>query len=148
VEPTPNERIEHALVSLVRRANDPRGNRQINARAGVEIERSGSVMLHRLGELEPARLSQLAGAAFVEISTASRQVARLVERGYVERDADPTDGRATVHRLTPEGRELLDRLIAARHEWFECLLEGFDPDERQHLADLLGRFVDRALASG
>jgi DNA-binding MarR family transcriptional regulator len=143
VNATPNDRIEEALVALVRRATDPRGNQRINALAGTDIERAGSVMLHRVGELQPARLSQLAEAAGVEVSTASRQVARLVERGYVARQDDPNDGRATVHRLTDDGRDLLQRLVAARHEWFDTLLAEFETREREQLADLLGRLVDR-----
>ncbi|MGA9275430.1 MAG: hypothetical protein WBV89_00640, partial [Ilumatobacter sp.] len=70
--------IEEALITLVRRANDPRGNRTINRAAGVDIERAGAVMLARVDEFAPARLSVLADAAGVGVSTASRQVARLV----------------------------------------------------------------------
>lgn len=136
-------RIEAALVTLVRRANDPRGNREINRAAGVDIERAGAVMLARVEELEPARLSDLAEAAGVDTSTASRQVARLVDDGYVERGADPDDRRASAHRLTPAGREVRQRLRAARREWFEAVLDDFDRAERMQLATFLERFVDR-----
>lgn len=135
-------RIEAALVALVRRATDPRGNRQINRSAGVDIERAGAVMLARVEELEPARLSDLAEAAGVDTSTASRQVARLVDEGYVDRGADPDDRRASAHRLTPTGREVRRRLKAARREWFDDVLGDFDPSERAQLAMLLERFVD------
>lgn len=135
-------RIEAALVTLVRRATDPRGNREINRSAGVDIERAGAVMLARIEELEPARLSDLAEAAGVDTSTASRQVARLVDEGYVDRGADPDDRRASAHRLTPAGRKVRQRLKAARREWFEDVLEDFDPGEREQLATLLERFVD------
>jgi DNA-binding MarR family transcriptional regulator len=134
-------RIEHAIVTLVRRNTDPRGYRNIQRRAQSDLERASAVMLWRLGDHEPARLSTLAEAAGVEISTASRQVAGLVERGYVERRPDPDDGRATVHRLTDAGRELRERIVLARHEWIETLLEGFSDDEREAFADLLERFV-------
>ena len=134
-------RIEAALVLLVRRANDPRGNKSINRLAGVDIERASAVMLARVEELEPARLSDLADAAGVDISTASRQVARLVEDGYVERGADPDDRRASAHRLTAEGRRVRARLKSARRTWFEEVLADFDLREREQLADLLERFV-------
>ncbi len=136
-------RIEAALVLLVRRANDPRGNKTINQAAGVDIERASAVMLARVEELEPARLSELADAAGVDISTASRQVARLVDDGYVERRADPDDRRASAHRLTPEGRDVRARLTTARRAWFEEVLADFDAEERAVLATLLERFVAR-----
>ena len=137
--------IEAALVALVRRANDPRGNKRINRLAGVDVERASAVMLSRLEELEPARLSELADAAGVDISTASRQVARLVEADLVVRGADPSDGRASTHRLSDQGRELQQKLTAARRTVFEDTLAGFSPDEREQLAVLLTRFVDHLL---
>lgn len=135
-------RIEAALVTLVRRANDPRGNKRINERAGVDIERASAVMLARVDELGPARLSELAEAAGVDVSTASRQVARLVSDGYVTRRPDPDDRRASAHELSPAGREVRARLVAARRAWFEEVLADFDPTERTAFADLLERFVD------
>ena len=140
-------RIEGALITLVRRANDPRGNREMHRAAGTDIERAGAVMLARVEELEPARLSVLAEAAGVDVSTASRQVARLVEEGHVTRDPDPDDGRASAHRLTPSGRDLRARLAAARRAWLEEVLDELDDDERAAFADLLGRFVDRIEAA-
>ena len=135
------DRIEHAIITFVRRNTDPRGYRHIQVRANSDLERASAVMLWRVGDHQPARLSTLAEAAGVEMSTASRQVAGLVERGYVERRPDPDDGRATVHRLTEAGRDLRERIVVARHEWIETLLEGFSAAERDTFADLLERFV-------
>ena len=137
------ERIEASLITLVRRATDPRATREINLAAGVDIERAGAVLLARVEELEPARLSVLADAAGVDTSTASRQVARLVDDGLVLREADPDDGRASAHRLSPAGREVRQKLNAVRRAWFDDVLAEFDPAERSRFADLLERFVAR-----
>ncbi len=134
-------RIEGHLIALVRRATDPRGNPRINRLAGTDVERASAVMLARVAELEPARLSALAAAAGVEVSTASRQIGRLLELGYVTREPDPGDRRAWAHRLTPAGRDLRGRLARARRSWLAAVLDGFDPDERARFAELLGRFV-------
>lgn len=139
----PVDEIEAAILTLLRRANDPRGNRQIYEMAGTDIERAGSVMLARVEELQPARLSDLAAAAGVEISTASRQVGRLVEQGYVVRANDPQDARASLHRLTPSGRDLRRRLKKAVRAWFEFALDDFDVADRATLAALLTRLVQR-----
>lgn len=142
----PVGQIETAVLALLRRANDPRGNRQINEMAGTDIERAGAVMLSRIDEMQPARLSDLAEAAGVEMSTASRQVARLVDQGYVLRTADPADARATLHRLTPTGRGLRGRLRKAVTAYFERALDDFEVQERAELGALLTRFVDGLLA--
>ncbi len=141
MQPDDLARFEAALINLVRRANDPRGNKAIRRVAGTDIERAGAVMLARVEELEPARLSALAEAAGVDISTASRQVARLVDEGYVLRQPDPNDGRASAHSLSPSGRDLRHRLSLARRNWIEGLLADFTLEERASFADLLDRFV-------
>lgn len=135
--------IERALIALSRRVTDPRGNRVINEMAGADIERAGATMLGRIHDLGPARLSDLACAAGVDISTASRQVARLVELDFVVRVPDPQDGRASLHSLSPAGRDLRDRLVQARHEWIDSIVVDLAPDERAVLGDLLGRVIDR-----
>lgn len=141
----PVAQIESAVVALLRRANDPRGNRKIYEMAGTDIEKAGAVMLARIDELQPARLSELASAAGVTISTASRQVSRLVEQGYVARSADPLDARASLHRLTPAGRGLRGRLQRAVTSFFEQALSDLTPNERELLGDLLTRFVQGVL---
>ena len=141
----PLAEIERALLTLVRKATDPRGNRTINDLAGADIERAGAAMLARIEEHEPARLSELAEAAGVDVSTASRQLARLVELGLVERRPDPDDRRAALHRLSPTGRALRGRLAQARREWIDGILVDLDEGERRTLARLLGVVADRIL---
>lgn len=140
-------RVETAVLALLRRANDPRGFQRIHQLAGVDIERAGAVMLARIEELEPARLSDVADAAGIEISTASRQVAKLVSNGFVDRSPDPDDARAALHRLTPEGRELRHRIQAAARGFFDQAMAEFTDAERDQFADLLHRFVEQVLAS-
>lgn len=51
------------------------------------------------------RMSTLAGFANSSLSRLSRAVARLEKKGWVTREADPTDGRSTLATLTAEGVE-------------------------------------------
>ena len=135
------ERIDAALVRLIRRATDQRLIAVVNRWAGVEVERSAFVLLARLEELGSARLSEIAAAADIDVSTASRQIAPLVEQDLVAKETDPTDGRAAVHRLTPHGSEVLRRLRSARRDWLDGILREFDDAERESFADLFSRFV-------
>jgi DNA-binding MarR family transcriptional regulator len=58
----------------------------------------------------PIRLGDLAAAEGIAPSTLTRMVAVLEELGYVRRDADPKDARASTLAITPAGHETLDRL--------------------------------------
>jgi DNA-binding MarR family transcriptional regulator len=58
----------------------------------------------------PLRLGDLAAAEGIAPSTLTRMVAVLEDLGYVQRDADPKDARASTLAITPEGHETLERL--------------------------------------
>ena len=81
---------------------------------------------------EGTRLTTLAARAGLTHQAVAEVVADLERRGYAERLADPSDGRARLIRLTDDGRELVRaglREIAAIEEkwmrrWREAGLEG------------------------
>ena len=84
----------------------------------------------------------MAALADIDTSTASRQIAKLIEQGLVERSSDPTNHRVRRHRLTESGSEALVRLRRARHDWIAQSVADFTPAEQRVLPDLLTRFVD------
>src|SRR5918997_4278385 len=61
-------------------------------------------VIHRLGH---ARVSDVAEQLSVDLSVASRQVAALVRAGYVEREPDPDDRRASRLKTTAAGTRVL-----------------------------------------
>jgi DNA-binding MarR family transcriptional regulator len=73
------------------------------AEAGFEITLAQARLLQRVAE-QGNRLTDLAAQAQVTKQTAGELVDQLQRRGYVERVADPTDGRARLVRLGPRGR--------------------------------------------
>jgi DNA-binding MarR family transcriptional regulator len=58
----------------------------------------------------PLRLGDLAAAEGIAPSTLTRMVAVLEELGYVRRDADPKDARASTLAITVKGHETLEQL--------------------------------------
>src|SRR5277367_4313080 len=58
----------------------------------------------------PLRLGDLAAAEGIAPSTLTRMFAVLEEPGYVRRDADPRDARASTLAITPAGHETLEQL--------------------------------------
>jgi DNA-binding MarR family transcriptional regulator len=60
------------------------------------------------GNIDPengSRLTELAERALMTKQSVGEVATDLVQRGYVERVADPSDGRAKIIRLTERGRE-------------------------------------------
>jgi DNA-binding HxlR family transcriptional regulator len=62
---------------------------------------------------EGTRLTILAARTGLTHQSVGEVVAELERRGFVERVADPVDGRARLVRLTPEGRRLVRAAVAA-----------------------------------
>jgi DNA-binding MarR family transcriptional regulator len=58
----------------------------------------------------PLRLGDLAAAEGIAPSTLTRIVAVLEELGYVRRDADPKDARASTLAVTARGHDTIERL--------------------------------------
>ena len=68
------------------------------------------------------RMSTLAGYANSTLSRLSRAISRLDKKGWVRREADPTDGRFTLAILTPQGHEQVVRANPAHHALVEELV--------------------------
>lgn len=70
-------------------------------------------LMGRLDELGPTRISELAKADRCSQPTMSNLVQRQEENGWIRREPDPADSRASLISLTPAGLGELER---ARHE--------------------------------
>jgi len=96
-------------------------------------------LLSALAEKGPQRSNALAEAVLSDPSTVSRQVSHLVDVGFVERRADPGDGRASLLAITESGRATLDEHARRRQEFLARLIAHWPPEDRQQLPDLLDR---------
>jgi DNA-binding MarR family transcriptional regulator len=75
--------------------------------AAAELGSQGFVALSVVHREAPVRVSDVAEQLAVNLSVASRQVAALVDAGYVDREPDPDDRRALRLRPTPAGERVL-----------------------------------------
>lgn len=82
----------------------------------------------------PLRLGDLAAAEGIAPSTLTRMVAVLEDLGYVRRDADPRDARASVLEVTPKGHGVLEQLREEGTALLTQWLEQLDPGQRAALA--------------
>jgi DNA-binding MarR family transcriptional regulator len=104
------------------------------------VETAAYHCLFRLNEA-PARSGELAEALFSDPSTISRHVAHLVKLGYVRREADPSDGRATILVVTESGAERVAELKTRRSTELVKMLADWDDSDLDTLTRLLGRYV-------
>ncbi|MBM7811854.1 MarR family winged helix-turn-helix transcriptional regulator [Saccharothrix algeriensis] len=116
------------------------------SRAG--LDKASFVLLANLSHLGPSRSSALAEAVFSDPSTVSRQVATLVKEGWVERRADPDDGRASVLAVTDAGKRLLEERRLMRNRSIARMLADWSEEDLAAFLDHFERFVgdyERAL---
>ena len=115
---------------------------QISAMAHDQLDVAVYTALWRLAADGPMRASALAEALYSDPSSVSRQVAQLVEKGLVRREADPVDGRASILVVTDAGNEVAETMRRRRNENLGRVIADWTEDDRARFVALLDRFVD------
>jgi DNA-binding MarR family transcriptional regulator len=100
------------------------------------------VLLRLEAEGRPVTQTELAAAVGVPFSTMTHALARLGERGEVERVPHPTDGRAQLVRLTREG----ERRAARAKPALDAALARLGPEHAGAVA-ALARALDITVSS-
>ncbi|SCL24956.1 DNA-binding transcriptional regulator, MarR family [Micromonospora nigra] len=99
----------------------------------------GDLTVTQLSALTSLRLAgaltprELADVERVQPPTMTRIVAKLEERGLVQRTPHPTDGRQVILAATEGGRAVLDQFERARDEWLAHLLAELSDADRDIL---------------
>jgi DNA-binding MarR family transcriptional regulator len=97
--------------------------------------------LELAGALTPR---ELADAERVQPPTMTKVLAKLEERGLVQRTPHPTDGRQVLLSATAAGSEVMAEQRRAKDEWLTRTLAGLPAAERETLrqaAEILGRIA-------
>lgn len=133
--------IDREITFLVRLAESAR-------RKSGTLERSAYLLLGELDARGSLGIGALAETFRMDISTASRQVAALAEKGLVERSADPNDARVCLLEITPLGRA---QLHATRQAWYveyAAFLADWSEGDRRQFGHLLTRFNQAIVRRG
>jgi DNA-binding MarR family transcriptional regulator len=128
--------VRDAITRLNRRVRQTRpvGDltaTQLNALTSLELA----------GALSPR---ELADVERVQPPTMTKIVAKLEERGLVQRSPHPTDGRQVILAATEAGRAVLAQFERARDEWLASRLAELRPEERdtlQRAAEILRKLA-------
>lgn len=133
------ERLAESMAVIMR----SRGNalRRVAGRYGITPPQFFLLkMLNAHGEMTVTGISEV---MMVAAPTASRMIANLCEKGWLERRKDPANRRVTLVRLTRKGKGLLHRVGEMQKEQFLELIEQEDFREIEAFIDWLEKFTSR-----
>lgn len=114
------------LTRTVRRMRMERSDERI-----TDGQYSVLAVLANRGPMTP---SALAEHEHVQPPPMTRTVNALVERGLVQRDTHPTDGRQVLVSITEAGLAEVKETRRRRDEWLAARLRALEPEEREVLA--------------
>jgi DNA-binding MarR family transcriptional regulator len=118
------------LLSVVARIN-----RLATQRVRMQLPFAQARLLSMIEDQDAARISDLAALDHCSQPTMTAQVRRLELAGLVSRTTDPTDARAVLISITPEGVAMLADVRADRGAVIDPYLERLPEADRQTLAD-------------
>jgi DNA-binding MarR family transcriptional regulator len=128
------KRVSSARLATMLRDAITRLNRRMRQARPV-----GDLTMTQLSALTSLQLGgaltprELADAERVQPPTMTKIVAKLMERGLVQRTPHPTDGRQVILASTEAGRDMLARYQRARDEWLAQRLAALPAEERETL---------------
>ena len=140
---TRTARISHAQLAATLRDAITRFNRRLR-----QTRPMGDLTITQLSALTSLELAgalshrELAEVERIQPPTLTKIVAKLEDRGLVQRSPHPTDGRQVILSATESGRAVVAETKRARDEWLARRLSALTADERDTLkraADILGR---------
>jgi DNA-binding MarR family transcriptional regulator len=105
----------------------------------VCVDRAGYLAMRLLESLGPVSTNALAEALHLDASTVTRQITALERQGFVERRANPADGRSSSIVLTPEGRQTMRDVQRERRRHIEALVSDWDDAAQIDLGLVLTR---------
>ena len=105
------------------------------------VDRGMLVVLGEAAHLGPVRASTLAAEIRLDLSTVSRHMRALEDRGFITRSADAADARAQVISVTDAGRAVLLAALDARAAALAPAVADWDDADVQTLQTLLERLA-------
>jgi len=103
------------------------------AAASHELSLTEAAVLRRLENDGPATTADLARAESMKPQSMGTAIAALEERGFVERQPHPTDGRQVHIVLTAKGAAVRKSMRDAKRTWLAHAIAQLDQRERETL---------------
>jgi DNA-binding MarR family transcriptional regulator len=113
--------------------------REVGRHALAELGSQGFTALAVVHLHGPVRVSEIAQRLVVDMSVASRQVNALIQAGYVQRQPDENDARATLLTITKDGSRVLEESHRRMVHAFGRALDDWSDEDVAALAGGLER---------
>ena len=98
--------------------------------------------IYAIGPDEPKTMKQIAETLGVAVSTPTRTIDRLLEKGFVNRTVGEKDRRKLLIELTPKGKELLEHIDKENLEITRKMLNGLTDGEIDTFKKILSKISE------
>ncbi|MCW2494520.1 MarR family transcriptional regulator [Jatrophihabitans sp.] len=133
--------IEVAISAIISWATRQDVRDETMRRARCDLPPGHAWLLARLSSCGPLRIGALALALGIDASTITPQIQRLERDGLITRSPDPSDGRAALVAITPDGSRMLARLQRSRQAMLKEKLQDWPAHERESVAAVIDRLA-------
>jgi len=93
--------------------------------------------IYAIGPDEPKTMKQIAETLGVAVSTPTRTIDRLLDKGFVNRKVGEKDRRKLLIELTPKGKKLLVDIDKENLEITKKMLNGLSDEEIETFKEIL-----------
>lgn len=113
----------------------------------AQLERHGLTLfmyrvLMALSEKRDQRLGELADMVSIEVSTLSRLIGAMHQKGMVTRDRSRENGRTVTINITEKGHNALTQVIPIALRYEQMIADALSPDDLALLKNLLQSIHD------
>lgn len=106
---------------------------------GITLSQSYTIVeIGRAGTMSVTLLTEILG---VDKSTVSKSVDKLVNNGFLVRDADPEDRRSVILCLSDKGKLLFEEVERRATAYFEEVVADIPDDKREQIIESLQYLV-------
>ena len=135
------DELERSLAAVVRFLADRATTSDLAERCGYDLPPASWALMEHLDTHGALRVSDIATCHGIDVSSITPRLKRLESAGLVERERVPSDARAFLISVTPEGARALESVHAARRAILQQALAGIDPAHVAGASDVLCRIA-------
>lgn len=135
--------VSTSTTHLLHRAGQLAEDLFARAIGDIGITARQFVVLSVVDGLEDPSQTALCEISGIDRSTLADIVRRLVSRGLLSRRRTRQDARMYAVRITPEGKEVLQRALPIAKKVDDALVESLSPEQREQFNACLQKVVSR-----
>lgn len=133
--------LHDSLLTIVGVLNRPQRDELMIEASQINLDRALFPLLVHIGRFGPIGVVELADRVGRDYTTVSRQVKKLEEAGLARRHKNSIDKRINEAVITAAGREMNDKIDAAREKIYQKIFLQWEESERLELERLLKKFT-------